>query len=338
MTGIINICSGKPEKLADYDVDDSWEFKCGLEEKTGEKWTIRKCITNHYHGNKLKVICRYILYFLFSFKIFIQRNKFEKIIAWQQFYGLLLVFFCRLFKVKKIPSIYIMTFIYKPKNAVYEKLMRFIVQSDYYTKIIVLSDEEKNYYSKIFNIDKDRFCCTRIGVPDISNRINKKRKEEKYYLSVGRSNRDYSFLREAWKKEYGKLIIICDSYLLPEKDGIVCLKNCYGDEYLEYVAGCYAQFIPLEDKNISSGSLTFLQAMMLSKLSIVTENDTVTDYITSGKNGIIIEKQESSLREALQKLENIEFYNSMCEDARVTYLNFFSERSLGINVATIINS
>lgn len=65
--------------------------------------------------------------------------------------------------------------------------------------------------------------------------------------------------------------------------------------------------------------------MMLSKSSKVTENDTVIDYITSGNNGMIIEKLEAPLEEALQKMENIKFYNSMCEDARVTYLNFFRE-------------
>ena len=40
--------------LADYDVDDSWDFKIAVEEKTNQKWDVEKCITNLYHGSKIK--------------------------------------------------------------------------------------------------------------------------------------------------------------------------------------------------------------------------------------------------------------------------------------------
>lgn len=79
--------------LVDYNVDNSWDYKVAIEQDTGEKWDIIKCITNKYHGSKLKILKRYFMYFFFSFKVFIKRNKYHKLIAWQQFYGLILAFF-----------------------------------------------------------------------------------------------------------------------------------------------------------------------------------------------------------------------------------------------------
>lgn len=322
--------------LVDYNVDNSWDYKVAIEQDTGEKWDIIKCITNKYHGSKLKILKRYFMYFFFSFKVFIKRNKYHKLIAWQQFYGLILAFFCRLFKVKKAPKIYIMTFIYKSKNKFYYKFMKYIVSSEYITKLIVFSDEEKTYYAKLFNIDEKLFYCSRLGVPDVSNKFKDKKNSHKYYLAVGRSNRDYTYLRNVWKEEYGELIIISDSYKEPAKKGITCLRNCYGDEYLQYVADCYAQIIPLEDEKISSGALCFLQAMMLSRPSIVTNNVTVEDYIDSGIDGLIIEKTEAAFVKAIDYLENTENYSRMCECARKKYTEKYSEISLGKSIAHML--
>ncbi len=323
--------------LVDRDVDESWDFKKTLEKGTGENWSIIKCVTNKYHGNKIKVVWRYILYFLFSFKIFLKREKYNKIIAWQQFYGLLVVFFCRLFRVKNAPEIYIMTFIYKTKNKFYYKFINYIVSSKYITKIIVLSDEEKKYYSSIFDVGQDVFFCTRIGVHDLTKKIKADSICKKYYLSVGRSNRDYKFLRDTWKEDYGELIIICDSYKEEKKRGITCLDACYGDDYFNYVANCYAQIISLDDENISSGSLSFLYAMMLSKPSIVTENVTVYDYIKSGYSGLVIKKSEEELEKAIKWLEDNENYTQMCKNARREYEEKFSEASLGYSIGAMIH-
>ena len=98
--------------LADHNVSEEWEFKKAIENETKEKWELEVCLTNRLHGNKFKEMLRYVKYFIFSLKIFLKRNKYNKIIAWQQFYGLLIAFYCRLFKVKNFPDIYVMIFIY----------------------------------------------------------------------------------------------------------------------------------------------------------------------------------------------------------------------------------
>ena len=323
--------------LTDYDVSDTWDYKVALENETCEKWEIRKCITNRLHGSKSKELLRYIRYFTFSFSVFFERNRYDKIIAWQQFYGIILALYCAIFRVKKTFDIYVMTFIYKPKkNKLYSKMMKYVIKSGYITKFIVLSDSEIEYYSNLFDVSKECFFSTRIGVPDSTRRISTNNNGEKYYLSVGRSNRDYAFLRDAWKKEYGKLIIVCDSYKEDPKDGIECIYGCYGDEYLKLVANCYAEIIALKDDKISSGSLSFLQAMMMSKPTIVTENITVHDYITSGENGFIIPKSIRELERIIKLLDNDEIYSRVCSQARRTYEQNYSETALGKHIGGMI--
>lgn len=322
--------------LTDFQTSEKWDFKNAVEEQTGEPWSVETRVTNRYHGSKIKSVFRYVNYFTFAFKIFLRRKKYAKIIAWQQFFGLIVAFYCALFHANCALDIYVMTFIYKPKNKVYNKFINYIVHSGYIKKLIVLSDSEKSYYSDLFGINSDIFYCTRIGVSDLSDTIVKNKQSEKFYLSVGRSNRDYVFLKNAWDVKYGKLVIISDSYNLPAKNGITCLNNCYGRDFLQYLADCYALIIPLDDVNISSGSLSFLQAMMLSKPTIVTDNVTVHDYIQSGYNGFIIQKSGSDLYTAINKLNNEETYSFISKNARREFVDKFSERSLGENIGTMI--
>lgn len=323
--------------LADHDVSDEWEYKVAIEKTTNEKWDLKVCLTNRLHGNKFKEFIRYIKYFVFSFKIFLKRNEYHRIIAWQQFYGLLLAFYCEIFNVKRYPDLYVMTFIYKPKkNKLYNKLINYIIHSNYIKKIIVLSESEVEYYSNLFNVDKSKFYYIPIGVGDVSSKIKRQENIDKYYLAVGRSNRDYKYLRDAWKPEYGKLYIISDSYKEDEKENIECIKNCYGDEYLKLLANCYSLIIPLKDPEISSGSLSFLQAMMFSIPTIVTENKTVHNYINSSVNGYIIEKNDNDLEKVINLIQNKDIYDKISINARKTFLEKYSEECLGINTAKMI--
>ena len=110
--------------LVDNDVQNDWKFKEALEKSTNEMWEIYKVISNKNHGNKLQLFIRYIKYFMAPMIIFLKRKSYKRVLAWQQFYGLILAFYFRMFKVKKTPDITIMTFIYKPKKMLLERCMR----------------------------------------------------------------------------------------------------------------------------------------------------------------------------------------------------------------------
>lgn len=133
--------------LIDWIQLKKWNFEDLINEYTDEKWTRLGVSANgSQSGVVKKFICVYFKYFTFPFKVFLNRKKYEKVLAWQQFFGLILAFYCKLFKVKEFPKVYIMTFIYKPKNGVvgkiYFKFIRYILSSKCIEKIICFSKSE----------------------------------------------------------------------------------------------------------------------------------------------------------------------------------------------------
>lgn len=200
--------------LIDYDAPDDWEFHKAIEKTTGTKWTVYKAVSNENHGGILQKLIRYAKYFLTPMKIAKNRNNYGKVLAWQQFYGLILAFYFRLMHVKESPEIVVLTFIYKPKKSligkIYDKFMRYIVTSGYIKYFVVFSESEKRRYADYFDIPESQFIFETLGYEDKTKDVPRLGSED-FYLAAGRSNRDYKFLTEAWSKRKEKLEIICDT-------------------------------------------------------------------------------------------------------------------------------
>lgn len=75
----------------------------------------------------------------------------KTVLCWQQFYGIAIAFFQRMFHMKKRYKLVIMTFIYKEKRGLAGKLfyrfVRYAVTSRYVDKIILTTQSEKPMYS-----------------------------------------------------------------------------------------------------------------------------------------------------------------------------------------------
>lgn len=209
------------------------------------------------------------------------------------------------------------------------------ITSGYIKKIIVFSKNEKNYYSNIFNVSSEIFNCVRLGYEDkAKDTVYKKR--EKYYLTAGRSNRDYDFLIEAWKEEKDVLKIVCDIMKMDNLNKIEILNNCYGDEYFRQLSNAYAVIIPLKDEYISSGQLVIIQAMMFGIPVIVTENATIRDYVIDGQDGFVIDKNNEELKKAIEKLADKELYAKISKNVRKHYKEKFSIYVMGCAVGNIV--
>lgn len=323
--------------LVDFEAPADWAFKTELESCSEKEWCIEKHISNRNHGSLLQKLIRYFKYFIFPFKIFLKRKEYENIIAWQQFYGVIFAFYCRLFRVKKAPDIVIMTFIYKAKKSILGKIyfcfVSYALHSKHIKYIVVYSGNEKEYYSKIFKLPSDKFIVATLGVEDQLKDFKECIQKGDYYLSAGRSNRDYNFLVNNWDSSK-KLKIITDSFSCNEEH-IELLDNCYGDCYLKQLAQCFAVVIILEDKNVSSGQLVILNAMMLGKPVIITTNNSVSDYITDHKNGFIINKDKNALETAIKELENADVYEFISKNARETFENEYSIKTLGKKIGEL---
>lgn len=325
--------------LVDFKADDNWEFSEILESITHEKWRVHEVVSNKNQGGKVQNIVRYMKYFLAPVTIAIHKNRYSKVLAWQQFYGLILAFYLRLFRVKNTPQIVVMTFIYKPKKSlvgrVYNKFIRYIVTSGYINSFIVFSESEKLYYSELFNVAEGLFVPVRLGCEDVSQIVESQTGGE-FYLAAGRSNRDYDYLINSWKNRTELLEIICDSIEDVEYSNIKILTNCYGEDFLRELSRAYAVIIPLEDSNISSGQLVAIQAMIYGKPVIATRNDTICDYIKDNYNGLIIDKTQDALNEAISKLEDKNYYNMISINGRKSYEKYYSMNAMARKIGELL--
>ena len=95
--------------------------------------------------------------------------------------------------------------------------------------------------------------------------------------------------------------------------------------------------VPLEDTHISSGQLVIIQAMMYGKPVVVTENDTVKDYVDVGRTGVVIKKTEKDLSAAIAALSNETYYKEMSADERRQYENKFSVYAMGTSIGKLLN-
>ena len=317
-----------------------WAFAQGLEEQTGTKWDVIAYINNDISGRGMDAI-RYCKYFYYAFVIFIHRNQYDKIVAWQQFYGLLMAFYCRLFGVKKQFSLIVMTFIYKRKQGrlgnMYYSFIKYALHSKYIDKILVYSQQEVNDYATFFAI-ADKFAFVPLGIDRITDmQADRQLEQQKYILSVGRSNRDYPFLYEALKDTEYRVKILANAFSHPVVKNIELYTHVFDREMCHYLNNCFCVVIPLNDTKISSGQLVALQAMQLGKPIIVTESAGITDYIVHGANGFIIKKEKEALLEAPHDLYTDEnLYRTIAQNARFDYEQKFTAKHLGVHVANIL--
>ena len=327
--------------LVDYDAPNNWEFHKAIEEATGYKWRVYKAVSNENHGGILQKLIRYAKYFLTPIKIAKNRNNYDKVLAWQQFYGLILAFYFRLMHVKESPEIVILTFIYMPKKSligkIYDKFMRYIVTSGYIKYFVVFSESEKRRYADYFDIPESQFIFETLGYEDKTKDVPRLESAD-FYLAAGRSNRDYKFLTEAWGKRKEKLEIICDTLNSKSvRENIKILTNCHDDDFFRELSKCRAVIVPLENTHISSGQLVIIQAMMYGKPVIVTENETVTDYIDSGRTGLVIKKTEKDLSDSITALTDKKYYEEISAAERSQYESKFSVYAMGTAIGKLLN-
>lgn len=330
--------------LADTLITQDWEFVQGLEQSTGEDWTVMSWDNAGLNKNKLSKIKRVFGYFTHAFEVFWIRKKFDQIVAWQQFYGIIYALMCCLFHVKKSNLMIVMTFIYKEKRGIigkiYKKYMSKAVNSKYIDKLIVFSHKEVEYYNSIFKPSTEKFIYFPLGIS--SNIVQGETTLDvrtPFLLSVGRSNRDYKFLLECIKSMPYQFVIITDSIdnktNLPSN--VRLLDNVRGDEYLKILKKSTAVLIPLEDPNISSGQLVMLQAMQYMKPIVITESNTTGDYVKNSYNAVVCQKNLKDFRIGIERImSDSDLRERIIQNGYKKFQNTFSLSALGKNVGSCI--
>lgn len=294
--------------LIDSDYDEAIPFVQGLKEETGEEWDIVL-----EQNNKIYGIRRYLKFFVVALKIFFERKKYanKTVLCWQQFYGIAIAFFCRFFHVKKCFKLVIMTFIYKPKSGlagkIFNTFIKYAITSQYVDKIILTTKSERRLYAEEFGVDENLFAFAHCGAIeyDPTQFDDDKLKEQDYFFSTGRSNRDYDFLIDAFTKSPYKLVIACDKLKRDKCKNVEIHNDIFGNKMLKYMRNSKAVVIALDNAEIAAGQLVLLHAMNMGTPVIITKSHGVTDdYVIDGYNGIVVSKDEESLMKAIRKIDN----------------------------------
>lgn len=319
-----------------FDGPPSKEFMRGLEESSHMKWHALSC-----DGRANVAKWRRLLnYFIFPLRVLLGRRNIGHVVAWQQFYGITTAFYNSIVPLHKKMDMTIMTFIYNPKGGMVGRIFhRYIdraICSSNVSNIVVFSHSEVAYYSRLFPRAAEKFkhlplgICTTGAMPPVA--------KGDYIFTTGMSNRDYDFLCDALKNTCYKLKIACPGIRVPAgADNIEVLSNCYDYEMLRQMAACRVVVIPLRDKEVSSGQLVLLQAMLLGKPVIVTRTHALSSYVEDGKTAVAIENSPAELLEALDELyKDDEKYADISRYAAEKVRHNYSERTLGSNVGSLI--
>lgn len=322
--------------LVDFKIPPQWDFLTVLEENTHETWYVDGKMTNRYHGNLILNMIRFLLYFIFPLKVLIKKN-YNRIIGWQQFYGLNYAFWKRLFHLKKTNDLTVMTFIYKKKDGLcgmlYHKYMQYVVTSRYIDRFICFSKEECRYYSELFGVDRNKFVYIPLGEGD--SKSEKPVSDEGYLFAVGRSNRNYDFIVDTLSETSYRLIIVSDTYKKNDiPKNITLLQNCYGSDMLNLMSKCHCVLIPLDDLKISSGQLVILQAMSLGKPVICTNTDGIKDYVINGTTGFLVNNIKESWLEIINKLYlDTKYYDYVSRNAFDTFNKMYTRKAMFERIA-----
>ncbi|MCS6285483.1 MAG: glycosyltransferase family 4 protein [Nitrospira sp.] len=165
--------------------------------------------------------------------------------------------------------------------------------------------------------------------------------KEPYFLSVGRTFRDYDTLLAAFSKMKVPLRIIASRSNINASQVSPNVEVEYdlpGPQMLERMARCLAVVIPLQVRSISIGQSVLLQAMTLQKPVIVTQVPGTEDYIEHMKSGIFVPPNDSeAIRDAVLLLvENPELRGSLGLAARERVKNLYLPQHYADSVANLL--
>ncbi len=310
-----------------------------------------KCISKISNGPRTGIkseLKRYYIYFSAAWNAFRDRKNYNIIIGWQQFYTLILCFYCNLFDVKKENTIIALNFTYKEKQGflgkIYKRFMKFCISSKYLDYIHVPSNEYADYISQLFDFPREHIIVTTFGINDIYNEWKdcpapKGLTKNEYAMSIGRSNRDFELLIDSWKDVDIPLIIISDTFkttkTLPKN--VTLLNNISGYKQYPYISNAKIAIIPIMDGKICSGDTVLLTALSFARTVIVTAPSTLSEmYIQDKVNGYLVRKNEKEIAKLVNEIYNGEL-PELGEAARKSFLQSFSIYSMGKNIAEFIS-
>lgn len=198
----------------------------------------------------------------------------------------------------------------------------------------VLSRDEIPVFSQTWGVPTERIVFTPFPATIPADTPTS---EGDYVFAGGNSLRDYDLLEEALERS-GQRAVVASTWR-PRRDvADVRAGTLPHEEYVRLLAGARAVVTPLQTTVRSAGQQTYLNAMLLGKVAVVTDAPGVRDYVTDGVTGVIVPPTAEALAAALRDIADparAEHYRAMGQRAREyvlahhTYERYFDDAVLG---------
>lgn len=340
-------CDKKKLVLADCEETEIQSFVRGLCQEGEWDYQVKSHVSNWKRTGKISELKRYAKYFGVGFLYFLKRNQYSVIIGWQQFYTLILVFFCELFHVRKKTIIIAGNYTYKQKNGkigeIYYWFIRKCMSEKYLDYIHVPSAAYADQVSQEFAYPRERIIVATFGIDDEYDHFVTLAPpvgyaKESYALALGRSNRDFDFLIRAWERLEYPLAIVSDTYKGDTDNPYIhILRNVDVEESKSWIANCAVMLIPIDDGTICSGDTVLLTSMSAGRKIIVSAPSTLSEmYVIDGQNALLAPKEETVFVEKVKEVLYSETYSKLGEQARICFLHQYSRKSLGEKFAKFL--
>ena len=276
--------------LVDCKAEEVKLFVDGLS-KNGKVYSVKSHPANWARRGVISEINRYVKYFSIAFKYFVYRKRYGDILCWQQFYALIIGFYCNIFKVKKTNRIIAVNYTYKEKKRfgrLYQWFMKMCLNGGYVDYLHVPSYEYANTISKEFGFSQDRIIVAPFGIDDTYEKFRNLEPPEDYekngyMVAIGRSNRDFNFLINAWDGLTYPLVIISDTFKGKTDNPKVSIRrDISGVTQYQWLINCKAIIIPIDDGSICFGDTVLLTGMSFKKIVLVTMPSTLAEMYIWG--------------------------------------------------------
>lgn len=332
-----------------YVVGITWNPRLGfqfadvLAKRSGVKVDVVGAAFPRKQPKLVKYFIVWPLYIWVSFRLFMKSWSYDRIICWQQAYGIslgLLLHALEFLGLRAKADIDVLTFILTPakRRGVWLKILKFSLSAKAVKKVIVYNLAEYELYKQLFPGVSHKFACTLYSAADVPRSFVESAEVGDFYLAVGRSNRDHEFLRDYFAERPDRIChVLTDQKLQSRSSNFVVVDGVFGEAYFNYLSRCKAVIIPFLDPTASSGQLVYLQAIQLGKPVLVSVSRCLEGYLLDGETGLFFEKTVIGLDAALDHVEDISWYKKVSENCSADYSRRFGFQKLADDYCSILN-
>jgi glycosyltransferase involved in cell wall biosynthesis len=200
-------------------------------------------------------------------------------------------------------------------------------------RFIVHSRGEVAAYSDWLDLPPDRFQFVPFETPTRPIEFAEER-EQPFVVSLGSARRDYRLLFAVLAELRYPAVIVAAPHAvagLTVPSNVQVRSGLTPEQCFELMQRARVNVIPVANKTTASGQVSLLDAMMFGRAVIMTSCPASIDYVTHGKDAILVEYADhADMKQAIQRLwEDERARSQLGQAARATALATFSEEVVG---------